>query len=162
MPLHKKLKATHAISQKAFIPLSFNAGDAMQFDWSQEVVVIDGTEQRIKVAHFCLAHSREAFVMAYPRETQEMLLDAFVHALHFYGGVPQRVLIDNAKMMVIKIGKGKERDFHPRFLALMNHYLIQPVACTSAAGWEKGQVENQVNGLRNRKVSTSYGHNVKR
>jgi hypothetical protein len=145
----KKLKATQSISQKAFIPLSFKAGDAMQFDWSQEVVVIDGTEQKIKVAHFRLSHSRKPFVMAYPRETQEMLLDAFVHALRFYDGVPQRVLIDNPKTMVIKIGKGKERDFHPRFLALMNHYLIQPVACTPAAGWEKGQVENQVNVLRN-------------
>lgn len=41
----KKLKATQSISQKAFIPLSFKAGDAMQFDWSQEVVVIDGTEK---------------------------------------------------------------------------------------------------------------------
>jgi len=50
--------------------------------------------------------------------------------------------------MVIKIGKGKERDFHPRFLALMNHYLIEPVACTPASGWEKGQVENQVHVIR--------------
>jgi len=78
-----------------------------------------------------------------------MLLDAFVQALRFYQGIPKRVLIDNPKTMVIKIGKGKERDFHPRFLALMNHYLIQPVACTPASGWEKGQVENQVNVLRN-------------
>ena len=145
----KKLKADHSTNHKAFIPLSFKPGDAMQFDWSQEVVVIAGVEQKIKVAHFRLSHSRKPFVIAYPRETQEMLLDAFVHALKFYEGVPQRVLIDNPKTMVIKIGKGKERDFHPRFLALMNHYLIQPVACTPAAGWEKGQVENQVNVLRN-------------
>ena len=25
------------------------------------------------------------------------------------------------------------------------HHLFEPVACTPAAGWEKGQVENQVN-----------------
>jgi len=145
----KKLKSSHGSPQQAFIPLQFESGDAMQFDWSQEVVVLDGLEQKIKVAHFRLSHSRKAFVIAYPRETQEMLLDAFVHALSFYQGVPKRVLIDNPKTMVIKIGKGKERDFHPRFLALMNHYLIQPVACTPASGWEKGQVENQVNVLRN-------------
>jgi transposase len=64
-----------------------------------------------------------------------MLLDAFNQALSFYQGVPNRVLIDNPKTMVIKIGKGKERDFHPRFLALMNHYLIEPVACTPTSGW---------------------------
>lgn len=145
----KTLKATHALPQQAFIPLQFSAGDAMQFDWSQEVVVLDGIEQKIKVAHFRLAHSRKPFVVAYPRETQEMLLDAFIHALAFYQGVPQRVLIDNPKTMVIRIGQGKERDFHPRFLALMNHYLLKPVACTPASGWEKGQIENQVNVLRN-------------
>ncbi|MFT7687943.1 MAG: transposase [Candidatus Azotimanducaceae bacterium] len=145
----KKLKATHGTNHKAFIPLSFKPGDAMQFDWSQEVVVLGDVEQKIKVAHFRLSHSRKAFVVAYPRETQEMLLDAFARSLKFYEGVPQRVLIDNPKTMVIKIGKVKERDFHPRFLALMNHYLMQPVACTPAAGWEKGQIENQVNVLRN-------------
>jgi transposase len=120
----------HGTDHKAFIPLVFEKGDAMQFDWSQEVVVLDGVEQKIKVAHFRLSHSRKPFVVAYPRETQEMLLDAFVQALNFYQGVPQRVLIDNPKTMVIRIGNGKERDFHPRFMALMNHYVITPVACT--------------------------------
>ena len=145
----KNLKSSQPSTVDAFIPLNFEAGDAMQFDWSMEVVVIDGLEQKIKVAHFRLSHSRKPFVVAYPRETQEMLLDAFAQALRFYQGVPKRVLIDNPKTMVIKIGKGKERDFHPRFLALMNHYLLKPVACTPASGWEKGQVENQVNVLRN-------------
>jgi DNA replication protein DnaC len=31
---------------------------------------------------------------------------------------------------------------------LANHYLFEPVACTPAAGWEKGQVENQVGNVR--------------
>ncbi len=145
----KQQKSTHASSQNAFIPLTFRIGDAMQFDWSMEVVVLGGVEQKIKVAHFRLSHSRKPFIVAYPRETQEMLLDAFVQALTFYQGVPQRVLIDNPKTMVVRIGKGKEREFHPRFLALMNHYLMDCVACTPASGWEKGQVENQVNVLRN-------------
>ncbi len=144
----KKLKTTQLSLTDAFIPLAFKAGDAMQFDWSLEIVVIDGIETKLKVAHFRLAHSRQPFIVAYPRETQEMLLDAFTQALNFYQGVPKRVLIDNPKTMVIKIGKGKERDFHPRFLALLNHYLIKPVACTPASGWEKGQVENQVHVIR--------------
>lgn len=38
--------------------------------------------------------------------------------------------------------KGRERSYNLRFMALMNHYLIRPTACTVAAGWEKGQVEN--------------------
>ena len=78
-----------------------------------------------------------------------MLLDAFNQALAFYQGIPKRVLIDNPKTMVVRIGPGKARDFHPRFMALMNHYVLEPVACTPAAGWEKGQIENQVSYVRN-------------
>jgi len=144
----KKLKSTQTSLNDAFVPLSFKAGDAMQFDWSLEVVLLNGVETKLKVAHFKLSHSRKPFIVAYPRETQEMLLDAFSQAFTFYQGIPKRVLIDNPKTMVVKIGKGKQRDYHPRFLSLMNHYLIEPVACTPASGWEKGQIENQVNVIR--------------
>jgi hypothetical protein len=88
--------------------------------------------------------------MAYPNECQEMVLDAFVHALNFYGGVPRRAIIDNPKTMVTFVSRSKDRVFHPRFLACMNHYVMEPVACTPASGWEKGQVENQVQHIRGR------------
>lgn len=144
----KALKADGSQLSRAFIPLHFAAGDALQFDWSEEHVVLGGMEQKIKVAHFRLCHSRKPFVMAYPGEAQEMVLNAFVQALNFYDGVPRRVIIDNPKTMVTYVSRSKDRIFHPRFLALMNHYVMEPVACTPASGWEKGQVENQVQDLR--------------
>ncbi len=150
-------------SADAFIPLQFQVGDALQFDWSEEHVVLGGIAQKVKVAHFHLCHSRKPFVVAYPGEPQEMVLDAFVRALAFYGGVPRRVIIDNPKTMVTYVSQSKDRIFHPRFLApsrqnaahsparqRMNHYVMEPVACTPASGWEKGQVENQVQFLRGR------------
>ena len=73
----------------------------MQFDWSHEVVILGGVETTLRVAHYRLAHSRKLFVRAYLRESQEMLLDAFTRALVFYQGVPNRVLIDNPKTMVV-------------------------------------------------------------
>src|SRR6476659_9809804 len=33
---------------------------------------------------------------------------------------------------------------------MCSHHLVDPVACTPAAGWEKGQVENQVGLVRER------------
>ena len=66
----------------AFVPLLFQAGDACQFDWSQEQVEIGGVLQKIKVAHFRLSYSRQMFVVAYPRETQEMVLDAHNRAFN--------------------------------------------------------------------------------
>ena len=54
----------------------------------------------------------------------------------------------NPKTMVTYVSRSKDRIYHPRFLACMNHYVMEPVACTPAAGWEKGQVEKQVQDLR--------------
>jgi hypothetical protein len=40
--------------------------------------------------------------------------------------------------------------YHRRFLRMCGHYLVDPVACTPASRWEKGQVENQVGLVRER------------
>jgi transposase len=56
-------------SVDAFVPLSFAPGEAYQFDWSHEVVLINGTTVTLKLAHVRLCHSRMLFVRAYPRET---------------------------------------------------------------------------------------------
>ncbi len=134
--------------KKAFIPLFFPPGETCQFDWSQETVDLGGIVQTIKVAHFRLAYSRQMFVIAYPRETQEMVLDAHKQAFTFFGGVPKRLVYDNLKTVVDAIFVGKERRFNRRFLTLANHYLFEPIACTPSSGWEKGQVENQVGNIR--------------
>ncbi len=54
------------------------------------------------------------------------------------------------KTAVDAIYVGKARAFNRRFLQMMSHYLVEPTACTPGAGWEKGQVENQVGNLRER------------
>jgi len=132
----------------AYVPLSFPPGETAQFDWSHEQVELGGVVQTIKLAHFRLTHSRQLFLAAYPRETQEMVFDAHNRAFAFFGGVPERMVYDNPKTIVQAILTGKERQFNRRFLALANHYLFEPVACTPASGWEKGQVENQVGNVR--------------
>lgn len=134
--------------KEAFVPLVFSPGDACQFDWSQEHVEIGGVATTVKVAHFRLAYSRQMFVAAYPCETQEMVLDAHNRAFAFFGGVPKRMIYDNLKTVVDTILVGKDRHFNRRFMALANHYLFEPVACTPASGWEKGQIENQVGNVR--------------
>ena len=143
-------KATRAASADAYVPLSFDPGEAYQFDWSQEVVLIDGATTTVKVAHVRLCHSRMPFVRAYPRETQEMVFDAHDKAFAFFGGACARGIYDNMKTAVDAILVGKERTCNRRFQQMCGHYLVDPVACTPASGWEKGQVENQVGVLRRR------------
>jgi transposase len=144
---HRKHAAT---SSAAFVPLSFAPGEAYQFDWSHEVVLINGTTVIVKVAHIRLCHSRMLFVRAYPRETQEMVFDAHDRAFAFFKGACTRGIYDNMKTAVETIFAGKGRLYNRRFLQMCSHYLVEPVACTPASGWEKGQVENQVGLVRER------------
>ena len=134
----------------AFIPLMFRPGEAYQFDWSHEDVEIAGKPMRVKVAHMRLCASRAIYVRAYPRETQEMLFDAHARAFAFFGGVPTRGIYDNMKTAVTTVFTSKERIFNRRFLVMAGHYMVEPTACSPAAGWEKGQVENQVQTARGR------------
>lgn len=135
---------------EAYVPLSFASGEAYQFDWSHECVVIDGVTTMAKVAHMRLCHSRMPFVRAYPREAQEMVFDAHEKAFQFFKGACQRGIYDNMKTAVDAVFVGKERQFNRRFLQMLSHHTVDPTACTPAAGWEKGQVENQVGTLRDR------------
>jgi transposase len=134
----------------AFIPLTFAPGEAFQFDWSYERIELGGANVEIKVAHFRLCYSRMPFCVAYTRETLEMVLDGHVQAFEFFGGCCKRGIYDNLKTVVTKVLMGKDRIFNRRFQNLASHYLFEPVACTPASGWEKGQVENQVNLARQR------------
>src|SRR6202167_1632383 len=137
-------------SAAAFVPLSFAPGEAYQFDWSHEIVLINGTTVTVKVAHVRLCHSRMLFVRAYPRETQEMVFDGHDRAFAFFKGACTRGIYDNMKTAVETIFVGKDRQYNRRFLRMCGHYLVEPVACTPASGWEKGQVENQVGLVRER------------
>jgi transposase len=139
-----------ATTAQAYVPLSFAPGEAYQFDWSHEIVLINGVTVTVKVAHVRLCHSRMLFARAYPRETQEMVFDAHDRAFAFFKGACTRGIYDNMKTAVETIFVGKERAYNRRFVQMCGHYLVEPVACTPASGWEKGQVENQVGLVRER------------
>src|SRR3546814_21159500 len=79
-----------------------------------------------------------------------MLFDALTHAFRVLGGVPQRGIFDNMKTAVDRIGKGKSRQVNARFAAMASHYLFETDFGNPASGWEKGQVEENVQDARRR------------
>ena len=133
-----------------FVPLSFAPGEAFQFDWSEDWAVIGGERTKLQVAQFKLSHSRAFLLRAYPLQTHEMLFDAHNHAFAVLGGVPRRGIYDNMKTAVDRIGKGKARDVNLRFQVMVNHYVFDAEFCNAAAGWEKGQIEKNVQDSRHR------------
>lgn len=136
--------------KQAFVPLKFRWGEAFQFDWSEESLVIGGIYRRLQVAHIKLCASRAFLLVAYPSQSHEMLFDAHGRAFRVLGGVPLRGIYDNMKTAVDKVQRGKERIVNTRFAALTAYYLFEPDFCNVAAGWEKGIVEKNVQDSRRR------------
>ncbi len=135
---------------KAFVPLSFELGEAFQFDWSDEGLLVGGVFYKVQVAHLKLCASRAFWLVAYPSQGHEMLFDAHTRSFHALGGVTRRGIYDNMKTAVDKVKKGKGRIVNARFAAMCSHYLFDPDFCNVASGWEKGVVEKNVQDSRRR------------
>ena len=77
---------------KAFIPLQFEHGEAMQVDWGETTVYLDG--QKTVINLFCarLCYSCRPVVLAYRHQNEESFLDAFVRTFDILGGVPHKVI----------------------------------------------------------------------
>jgi transposase len=91
------------LASEVFIPLVFDPGEAFQFDRSHEWVEMAGMPVKVKVAHLRLCHSRHFLVVAYPRETQEMVFDAHMRGFEFFGGVCRRGIIDYVPRNIIVV-----------------------------------------------------------
>lgn len=62
-----------AKTPQGFVPLQFALGEAFQFDWSEENLVIGGIYRKLQVAHLKLCASRAFWLVAYPSQGHENL-----------------------------------------------------------------------------------------
>jgi len=143
-------KYAHEMKQEnpeLFVPLVFEPGEAMQVDWGDYYVYIQGV--KIRVHGFCavLPYSFDIHVSAYPRAIKEAFFMGHVKAFEFFGGVPLRCIYDNLKIAVLE-GSGKNAIKQESFKRLEAHYAFEAVFCNVASGNEKGGVENLVNIIR--------------
>ena len=143
-------EAERTAGRGVYVPLLFAPGEAFQFDWSEDWAAIAGERVKLQIAQFKLSHSRAFLLRAYPLQTHEMLFDAHNHAFQVLGGVPRRGIYDNMKTAVDRVRSGKQREVNARFAAMVSHYLFDAEFCNPASGWEKGQIEKNVQDARHR------------
>jgi transposase len=138
-------------ARSAYGPLHFAWGEAFQFDWSEEGLVIGGLWRKVQLAHMKLCASRAFWLVAYPSQGHEMLFDAHTRCLTGLGGVAGRGIYDNMKTAVDRTPrKDRGRVVNARCAAMAAHDLFEPDFCNVAAGWEKGRVEKSVQDARRR------------
>ncbi len=111
----------HSARGAGFVPLSFELGEAFQFDWSTEYAFVGGLRRRLEVAHTKLAASRAFVLSAFHTQTHEMLFEAHARAFAVLGGVTKRGIYDNMRTALDKVGKGKQRSVNTRVEAMTGH-----------------------------------------
>jgi hypothetical protein len=78
------------------------------------------------------------------KESLEHFLSCHCNAFQFFGGVPERVMVDNCKVAILKHPKYGEVVPHPRYAEMATHYNFQIKACALQKGNEKGRVERGI------------------
>ena len=141
--IRRKVREIKAEMPKAYIPLSFDPGEAMQIDWGETYAYILGQKELVNLFCARLCYSCRPVVLAYHRQDQESFCDAIVRTLETIGGVPSRVIFDNGKVAV-KSGAGPHAVMQDSYAALSAHYGFKADFCNPAEGHEKGLVEGLV------------------
>ena len=74
----------------------------------------------------------------------EQFLDCHQHAFQFFGGVPEKVMVDNLKSAVLKRLVGQDPVLNPRYRDFARHWGFTIKPCGVGKGNEKGRVESGV------------------
>ena len=129
--------------QKAFLTLSFAPGECAQVDWGQfGAVPVGNSSRRLSFFVMVLCYSRLLYVEFTLCETMEHFLAYHQNAFAFFGGVPEKIMVDNLKSAVLRRVVGEDPVLNPRYKDFADHYGFRIKPCGVGQAHEKGRVEN--------------------
>lgn len=130
---------------KPYLKLFFAPGECAQVDWgSFGNVRVGSTSRRLSFFVMVMCHSRMMYVEFTVSQTMEHFLGCHQNGFHFFGAVPQKIMVDNLKSAVLKRSIGKDPVFNPSYMEFAQYYGFKIVPCNVGKGNEKGIVENGV------------------
>jgi transposase len=139
-----------ARSREAFVPLVSLPGEA-QSDFGEAWIDIAGKRIKCHAFLMVLPQSGVWFMRLYPAENAESFCDGNAAAFAFFGGVPTRIVYDNAGYAVKRGSgplKGRARELCTLFSELRSAFLFEAAFAAPRKGNEKGSVERHVGTLR--------------
>ena len=130
----------------------YDPGEEAQVDFGLSDVFIGGERTTVAVFELRLSHSGVAVHVAFGSEGQEAFLEGHVTAFSRLGGVPVRIRYDNARALVARVLRGRDRIETERFIALRSHYGFDSSFCEPGerGAHEKGGIEGEVGRQRRR------------
>ena len=124
-------------------------GKQAQMDWGI-VHYVDGEGKSHKTPAFIMimGNSRAKYVEFTKRCDYYSLVRCMLNAFEYFGGVPETVLTDHMKTVVIRVESGKAI-FHTRFSEFAADMGFVPKLCRVRRPQTKGKVENGVKYVKN-------------
>lgn len=120
-------------------------GKQLQIDFGERLVGIGGRKVKVFLFVATLGYSRRAHVRAFRHERQESWFDGLESAFVMFGGVPEEVLLDNARALVTDHdAQTRTVVFNAKFLAFARHWGFRPRACAPYRARTKGKTESGV------------------
>ena len=135
-----------AVEAQATVRFETPPGKQLQIDFGELCVAVGG-EPRGKIFLFVatLGHSRRIYVRPFRHERQSAWFDGLEGAFAHFGGLPEEVLLDNAKALVTHHDpETREVLFNERFDAFARYWGIRPRACAPYRARTKGKDERGV------------------
>jgi len=106
-----------------FRRMEVEPGEELQVDFGTRAKIrsTDGTYRRTHVFRCVLSHSRKGYTEAVWKQDTESFIRTLENAFWALGGVPQRVVFDNAKCAV-KTPDWYDPELHPKLVDFCKHY----------------------------------------
>jgi transposase len=149
-PLRRELAA----EARATVRFETPPGRQMQVDFGEKRVVIGGETVRVYLFVATLGHSRRLHVRAFRHERQASWFEGLESAFRAFGGVPEEVLLDNTRALVVHHDSlTREVRFNARLLAFAKHWRFRPRACAPYRARTKGKDERGVGYVKSNAIA---------
>ncbi len=134
-----------AARARATVRFETPPGRQLQIDFGERRVSIAGEMMRVHLFVATLGYSRRRYVRAFRHERQACWLEGIEGAFAHFGGVPEEVLLDNPRALVLHHDAAtREVRFHERLLAFASYWGFRPRACAPYRARTKGKDERSV------------------
>ena len=148
------------VKAKATIRFETPPGKQLQIDFGSTKILIGEEEVRVYLFVATLGYSRRLYVAPFLHERQTVWFRGIEGAFSHFGGIPEEILMDNAKALVVSHNPSlKEIIFNDRFKAFSQYWGFRPVACSPYRARTKGKDERMVGYVkRNAIAGHSFPH----
>ena len=140
-PLRRELVA----QARATVRFETRPGEQLQIDFGERRVEVGGVSVRVFLFVATLGYSRRLHVRAFAHERQDSWFEGMESAFRAFGGVPEEVLLDNARALVLHHDPAsREVVLHPRLHGFAKHWGFRVRACAPYRARTKGKDERGV------------------